>query len=40
MDGLCSPKLQERGDIDLEWVLEVPEPFEMVPDQPFQQQRR
>lgn len=35
IDGLCSPKLQERGNIDLEWVLTVPEPFEMVPDQPL-----
>ena len=35
IDGLCSPKLQERGDIDLEWVLTVPEPFEMVPEQPL-----
>ena len=35
IDGLQGPKLQERGDIDLEWVLTVPEPFEMVPDQPL-----
>ena len=35
IDGLCSPKLKERGAIDLEWVLTVPEPFEMVPDQPL-----
>ena len=33
IDGLCSPKLQERGDIDLEWVIEVPEPFKIAPDQ-------
>ncbi len=35
MDGLHSSKLHKRGDIDLEWVLTVPEPFEMVPDQPL-----
>ena len=35
IDGLHSSKLQKRGDIDLEWVLTVPEPFEMVPDQPL-----
>ncbi len=33
IDGLGAPKLQERGDIDLEWVLTVPEPFEMIADQ-------
>lgn len=33
MDGLCSPKLHKRPDVNLEWVLEVSEPFEMVPDQ-------
>ncbi len=35
IDGLNSSKLHKRGDIDLEWVLTVPEPFEMVPDQPL-----
>ena len=35
IDGLHSSKLHKRGDIDLEWVLTVPEPFEMVPDQPL-----
>ena len=35
MDGLHTSKLHKRGDIDLEWVLTVPEPFEMVPDQPL-----
>ena len=35
IDGLHSPELQKRGDIDLEWVLTVPETFEMVPDQPL-----
>ena len=35
MDGLHSSKLHKRGDIDLEWVLTVPEPFEIVPDQPL-----
>ena len=35
IDGLRSPQLKERGDIDLEWVTMVPEPFEMVPDQPL-----
>jgi len=35
IDGLQVPKLQKRGDIDLEWVLTVPEPFEMVADQPL-----
>lgn len=35
INGLRSPQLKERGDIDLEWVLMVPEPFEMVPDQPL-----
>ena len=39
MDGLCSPKLQERGDIDLEWVMEVPEPFKIAPDQPLTMHR-
>ena len=33
IDGLCSPKLQKREDIDLEWVLTVPAPFKIVPDQ-------
>ena len=35
IDGLHSSKLHKRGEIDLEWVLTVPEPFEMVPDQPL-----
>ncbi|MXY28146.1 alpha-keto acid decarboxylase family protein, partial [Candidatus Poribacteria bacterium] len=39
IDNLCSPQLRERGDIDLEWVMEVPEPFKMVPDQPLTMQR-
>ena len=39
IDGLCSPKLQERGDIDLEWVIEVPEPFKIAPDQPLTMHR-
>ena len=39
IDGLCSPKLQERGDIDLEWVIEVPEPFKIIPDQPLTMHR-
>ena len=39
IDGLRSPKLQERGDIDLEWVMEVPEPFEIAPDQPLTMHR-
>ena len=39
MDGLRSPKLQERGDIDLEWVIEVPEPFKIIPDQPLTMHR-
>ena len=39
IDGLCSPKLKERGDIDLEWVLTVPEPFQMMHDQPLTMQR-
>ena len=39
IDGLRSPKLQERGDIDLEWVIEVPEPFKIIPDQPLTMHR-
>lgn len=39
IDNLCSPQLRERGDIDLEWVMEVPEPFKMVPDQPLTMRR-
>ncbi len=39
IDGLHSPKLHERGDIDLEWVMEVPEPFKMMPDQPLTMKR-
>ncbi len=39
IDNLCSPQLRERGDIDLEWVMEVPQPFKMVPDQPLTMQR-
>lgn len=35
IDGLHSSKLHKRGNIDLEWVLTVPDPFEMVPDQPL-----
>ena len=33
LDGLCSPKLHKRPEVNLEWVLEVAEPFVMVPDQ-------
>lgn len=33
LDGLCSPQLHKRPDANLEWVLEVAEPFVMVPDQ-------
>ena len=33
LDGLCSPQLHKRPDVNLEWVLEVAEPFVMVPDQ-------
>ena len=39
IDGLYSPKLRERGDIDLEWVMEVPAPFKMMPDQPLTMKR-
>ena len=39
IDGLRSPRLQERGDIDLEWVMEVPEPFKIAPDQPLTMHR-
>jgi len=39
IDGLRSPKLQERGDIDLEWIMEVPEPFKIAPDQPLTMHR-
>ncbi len=39
IDGLRSPKLQARGDIDLEWVMEVPEPFKIAPDQPLTMHR-
>ena len=33
LDGLCSPQLAKRPEVNLEWVLEVAEPFVMVPDQ-------
>jgi len=33
LDGLCSPQLHKRPEANLEWVLEVAEPFVMVPDQ-------
>lgn len=33
LDGLCSPQLHQRPDINLEWVLEVSEPFVMSPNQ-------
>ena len=33
LDGLCSPQLHKRPEANLEWVLEVSEPFVMVPDQ-------
>ena len=33
LDGLCSPQLNKRPEANLEWVLEVAEPFVMLPDQ-------
>ena len=39
MDGLCSPQLDKRPETDLEWVLEVADPFVMVPDQVLTVQR-
>ncbi len=33
LDGLCSPQLHKRPEVNLEWVLEVAESFVMVPDQ-------
>ncbi|MDE0483692.1 MAG: thiamine pyrophosphate-binding protein [Candidatus Poribacteria bacterium] len=33
LDGLCAPQLTKRPEANLEWVLEVSEPFVMVPDQ-------
>ena len=33
LDGLCSPQLHKRPEVNLEWVLEVAEPFVMIPDQ-------
>ena len=33
LDGLCSPQLHKRPEANLEWVLEVAEPFSMVPEQ-------
>ncbi|MDE0636329.1 MAG: thiamine pyrophosphate-binding protein [Candidatus Poribacteria bacterium] len=33
LDGLCAPQLAKRPEANLEWVLEVSEPFVMVPDQ-------
>lgn len=33
LDGLCVPQLAKRPAANLEWVLEVSEPFVMVPDQ-------
>ena len=39
IDGLHSSKLHKRGDIDLEWVLTVPDPFEIVPEQNLTVQR-
>ena len=33
LDGLCSLQLNKRPEVNLEWVLEVAEPFVMVPDQ-------
>ncbi len=33
LDGLSSPQLHKRPEVNLEWVLEVAEPFVMVPDQ-------
>ena len=33
IDGLCAPQLAKRPEANLEWVLEVSEPFVMAPDQ-------
>ena len=33
LDGLCSPQLAKRPEANLEWVLEVAEPFVMLSDQ-------
>ena len=33
LDGLCAPQLHKRPEANLEWVLEVSEPFVMEPDQ-------
>ncbi|RKU13809.1 preprotein translocase subunit Tim44 [Candidatus Poribacteria bacterium] len=33
LDGLCAPQLAKRPEANLEWVLEVSEPFVMVPEQ-------
>lgn len=33
IDGLCSPQLRKRPEVDLEWVLEVSDPFVMESDQ-------
>ncbi len=33
MEGLCSPQLHKRPEVNLEWVLEVAESFVMAPDQ-------
>ena len=39
LDGLCAPQLIKRPKVNLEWVLEVSEPFVMVPDQALTVQR-
>ena len=39
IDGLCSPQLDKRPETNLEWVLEVADPFVMVPDQALTVQR-
>jgi indolepyruvate decarboxylase len=39
MDGLCSSQLHKRPEVNLEWVLEVADPFVMVPDQALTVQR-
>jgi len=33
LDGLCSPELHKRPDVNLEWVMEVADPYVMVPEQ-------
>ncbi|MCY4401021.1 MAG: thiamine pyrophosphate-binding protein [Candidatus Poribacteria bacterium] len=33
LDGLCSSELHKRPDVNLEWVMEVADPYVMVPEQ-------